>query len=238
MRTIGLDIGGTKIRGVLWDGKRVIRAREIPTPKNEKEFEKRLPALAASLSRRRKIHGIAIGAAGIVEKTTFLFSPNIPYIKKFDFRRLWKRPLPLRLDNDARCLARAEMILGAGRGSKGLFGLTIGTGIGRAYGRNGKILRLKKFEHPERWERQYQELRKRRNDRKLAAFLSEKLSLLLLPFKPEVVVIGGGVLKRGDFFATLRAEFKNRGLTSPIRRAIFQNNGPAVGAALLLENRT
>jgi len=237
MRTIGLDIGGTKIRGVLWDGKRVIQALEFLTPGNEKDFKEGLPALAKSLAAGKTIQGIGIGAAGIVEKTTLVFSPNIRYIKEFDFRRLWPLPCSLRLDNDARCFARAEMMRGAGRGSKKLFGLTIGTGIGRAYGRNGKILRLKKFEYPESWERQYQKVRKSRNDRKLAAFLGEKLSLLLLPFQPEVVVVGGGVLKRGDFFALLRAEFKKRGLRFHVRRAAFQNNGPAVGAALLIENR-
>jgi predicted NBD/HSP70 family sugar kinase len=237
MRTIGLDIGGTKIRGVLWDGKTVVRALETRTPKTQKDFQKTLSTLITLLSGRGAIRGIGIGAAGIVEKTTLVFSPNIPYIKEFDFRRLWPLPRSLRLDNDARCFARAEMICGAGRGSKNLFGLTIGTGIGRAYGRDGKILRLKKFEYPERWEKQYQEFRKSRNDQKLAAFLGEKLSLLLLPFQPEVVVIGGGVLKREDFFAMLRTEFRNRQLRSSIRRAIFQNNGVAVGAALLIENR-
>ena len=238
MNWIGLDIGGTKVRGVLWNGRRVVRALEFPTPTHEREFVKKLPALVASLARRQTIRGIGIGAAGIVKKTTLIFSPNIPCIKKFDFRRLWPRPLPLCLDNDARCFARAEMIRGAGRGSQSLFGLTIGTGIGRAYGTKGRIIKLKKFEYPENWERKYQAIRKTQNSRKLAQFLGKKLSRLLIPFRPQVVVVGGGVLKHEKFFQMLRAELKTRLLTCKIRRATIERNGAAVGAAFLFKNRT
>jgi len=238
MNWIGLDIGGTKVRGVLWNGKRVIRALEFPTPTHEREFVKKLPALVASLARRQTIRGIGIGAAGIVKKTTLIFSPNIPCIKKFDFRRLWPRPLPLRLDNDARCFARAEMIRGAGRGFQSLFGLTIGTGIGRAYGKKGRIVRLKKFEYPESWERKYQTLRKRPDTRKLVRFLGKKLSRLLIPFRPHVVVVGGGVLRHDEFFQMLRTELKTHLLTCKIRRARFERNGVAIGAAFLFKNRT
>jgi len=232
MFCIGIDIGGTKIRAVLWNGKKVIRAREVPTPKNKNDFQKRLVGLVSSL-HRHDVEAIGIGAAGIVKGTVLLFSPNIPYIKNFAFRPLWPRSIRLRVDNDARAFARAELLRGAGRGAKSVFALTIGTGIGRAYGKNGKIIRIKRFEYPERWEKRYQAIQRRRNDPVLANFLGKNLARLMKPFKPEVIVIGGGVMERRGFSRLLEAAFKAQGLTAKIKRARFRKNGVAVGAALL-----
>lgn len=236
MPAIGVDIGGSKIRGILWNGKRVIQAHEFPTPKNKNDFKKRLVALISLLSRQKPVVGIGIGAAGIVEKTTLLFSPNIPYIKRFDFRSLCPRSLPLQMDNDARSFARAEFLQGAGRGSASLFGLTIGTGVGRAYGKNGRVIKIKKFEYPERWERRYQAIRDRGDDRRLAKFLGEKLAALMKSFRPAVVVIGGGVMRRRGFLTKLQAELKAHGLACKLRRSAFGKDAAALGAALLFNN--
>ena len=189
MRVVGIDIGGTKIRAILWNGRRAVRAREFPTPKNKSEFERRLRALIPELAGKGEVDGIGIGAAGIVERRTLLASPNIPYIRNFDFGSLWPRSVRLRLDNDARSFARAEYLRGGGRGTKRFFALTIGTGIGRAYGREGKIVRMKKFEYPETWEKSYQKIRDSGDYQRVAEFLGEKLVSLMKPYRPEVVVI-------------------------------------------------
>lgn len=232
---IGIDIGGTKIRGNLWNGEKVVRSREFATPKNLDDFREELAALTASLAGQNPVRGIGIGAAGIVERTTLLFSPNIAYIRNFNFRPLWPRSIPLRVDNDARCFARAELLRGAGRRFRSLFALTIGTGIGRAFGKDGKIRTIKKFEYPESWERRYQILRDKRDDERLAQCLADKLLPLLKPHKPEVVVIGGGVMERRRFLEVLRAAFKAKGFAPEIRRARLGKNTVAVGAALLFE---
>ncbi len=236
MLVIGIDIGGTKIRAVLWNGKRVIREREVPTPKNKRGFERSLLELVSLLGRSAPIAGIGIGAAGIVKGTLLLFSPNIPYLRNFDFRTVCPS-LPVVVDNDARSFARAELVRGAGRGAKRIFALTIGTGIGRAYGISGRIAKIKKFEYPERWEKEYQAVRSRRGDKRLADFLAEKLSRLLKPFKPEIIVIGGGVMERHRFLQRLETAFLTRGLTAKIKRPRFRKNGVAIGAALLVSDR-
>ena len=236
MPIIGVDIGGTKIRAILWNGRRVVRAREVPTPKDKSAFARSLAALISFLCHRKSVDGIGIGAAGIVERSTLLFSPNIPYLRNFDFRSVSLPSCPLRVDNDARAFGRAELLRGAGREAKRLFVLTIGTGVGRAYGRNGKIVKLKRLEYPERWEKEYQHLRDMPADRKLANFLGEKLSLLLQPFDPGVIVIGGGVMERRGFLQKLETAFKARGLSAKIKRATFRKNGAALGAALLFSN--
>ena len=187
------------------------------------------------LSWRNRVHAIGIGAAGIVEKTTLVSSPNIPYIRNFDFRPLWPRSVRLSVDNDARCFARAELLKGAGLGAKSFFTLTIGTGVGRAYGRNGKILRLKKFEYPEPWEKEYQRVRDRRDDAKLNDLLGRRLVPLIAPFEPEIIVAGGGVMERRGFLRQFRRAFKAHGLSARVLRPRLGKNAVAVGAALLFD---
>jgi len=235
MLVVGIDIGGTKIRGILWNGKRVIRGREFPTPKNRSDLENRLLALVPQLAGKDLVDGVGIGAAGIVAKKTLLFSPNIPYIRNFNFGSLWPHPTRLRLDNDARSFGRAEFLRGAGRGSKSLFALTIGTGIGRAYGRQGRIIKIKRFEFPEQWEKRYQTTRDSRDYERLAEFLGEKLAALIKPFSPEVVVIGGGVMERRGFFPRLQLVLKAYGLDCPIRRSSLGKNAVTIGAAMLFD---
>ena len=234
---IGIDIGGSKIRGILWVEKKAARWRQFATPKNIGDFRETLVALTGWLEGRRGAPAIGIGAAGIVDRTTLLSSPNIPYIRDFEFRSLWPRSTPLRLDNDARSFGRAEHLRGAGRGAESIFALTIGTGIGRAYGKDGKISRLKKFEHPEPWEREYQVLRDARDDAALAKFLGEKLSLLMKPSGPQRIILGGGVMERPGLLRGLGRELAFHGLEAEVRRARFRKNAVAIGAALLFSGR-
>jgi predicted NBD/HSP70 family sugar kinase len=235
MQRIGIDIGGTKIRAILWNGRRAVRALESRTPKNLSYFTGTLVALALLVSRGKPTRAVGIGAAGIVKGTTLVFSPNIPFIQNLDFRLLWPRSVRLRVDNDARCFARAELLRGAGRGVKSLFALTIGTGVGRAYGRNGRTVNLKKFEYPEPWEEEYQRVRKRGDDRKLADFLSRQLVSLVAPFRPEVIVAGGGVMERRGFLRRLQRSFKVQGLGARVVRSRRGKNAVAIGAALLFK---
>ena len=234
LHIIGIDIGGSKIRGVLWDGRKALRGRQIATPKNIDDFREVLVTLADRLAGRRGARAIGIAAAGIVERTTLLFSPNIPYIRNFEFRSLWPRSVLVRLDNDARCFARSELLRGTRQRSTTLFALTIGTGIGRAYGKNGRIISLKKFEYPEPWEKEYQAVRDKSSDKELAKFLANQLTPILRPLEPDVVVIGGGVTKRPDFLQKLQAALKAAGLAGKVRGVTLGNNAGAIGAALLL----
>jgi glucokinase len=49
--------------------------------------------------------------------------------------------LPVEMENDASCAAYAEFKLGAGRGTKDMFALTLGTGVGGGVVSGGKLFR-------------------------------------------------------------------------------------------------
>lgn len=231
---LGIDIGGTKIRGVLWDGRRVVAFSEFPTPRTLKAFKREILSLARDLSRRVKggVSGVGIGVAGVISRTRVRLSPNIPYLKRVDFKRLFSSPL--QLDNDARAFARAEWLHGARRGVKRILAITLGTGIGRAYGAHGKIARIKRFEYPEAWEERYQYVRDRESTRALAAFLGEKIAMIAKRYHADTLVLGGGVINRPGLFVRLTAELRRQGTTQPIRRA-RRGDAVAIGAAMLFQ---
>ena len=231
---LGIDIGGTKIRGVLWDGRHVVAFSEFSTPRTLETFKRRVRFLAQDLSHRTAggISGIGIGAAGVIDGTRIRRSPNIPYLRRFDFKTLYPS-VPLRVDNDARTFVRAEWMRGAGKGARRILGFTIGTGIGRAYGRRGRIVVLKKFEHPEKRERSYHHIRDSGDARALVEFLGERIAAIARRYKAERIILGGGVLGRPGFLRQLASELESRGITQPIRRAHWRGNAGAVGAAML-----
>src|SRR3989344_1233205 len=228
-KIIGIDIGGTKMRGVLWNGKKVLKTLQIDTPKNLADFKTAFSNVVHFLGKEEKI---AVGMAGIVEKSILVKSPNIPYIKNVDFFALDSFNIK-KLDNDARCFARAEYKTGGATGVKSVFFITLGTGVGRALGKNNKILKIKKLEYPEVWESEYQKIKDSKNNEKLIKYLAVKIKNLTTCYQSELIVIGGGLLKRKKFFKELKKE-----INIPIKRSAFSKNGVAIGAAMLIcENR-
>ncbi|KKU16227.1 MAG: hypothetical protein UX24_C0016G0007 [Candidatus Giovannonibacteria bacterium GW2011_GWB1_45_9b] len=210
---LGIDIGGSKIR-FLYGGK----FKEFSTPKTKRGFID----LIKKFPRADKV---GISVAGVVNGTRVKISPNIKYLKNFDFRKIFKR---VKVDNDARCFLRAEIrwlshYLVAKPPSK-IFGITIGTGIGRAF--SGK--KIKSFEYPERWEKEYQKIRDSKDDQKLARYLGVRLNLIIKKYRSNSVILGGGVLGRKGFFEMLKKRLSVEAI-----KARFGIRAGAIGAAML-----
>lgn len=149
--TIGIDIGGTKMAAVLFDGTRVLSDFVLATPKdNIEHFIIMILALIEPLieqakNDKRKIAGIGVGVAGVLnyEEGRVLGSPNIPIIDGLKLAaKLEERiNLPIFLDNDANCFVRAEAELGVGKNNKNIYGMIIGTGIGGGWYVNNEVYR-------------------------------------------------------------------------------------------------
>ncbi len=228
---IGIDIGGSNVRAVLWDGKDVLKEYKILTPKSDIDFKNKVRALSATLGFGRKIDGVGVAAAGIVSGTKIKKCPNISYLKNFDIRALGFN-CEVKLDNDARAFLRAEIL--KSDFNKKVLGLTIGTGIGRAFSERRDVKKIKQFERPERWERKYKDLRELKEDARLAFFLGEHFSRLMTFYKPEVIIVGGGVMVRKNFFKMLKAELKMRKIKARVAEPRFGEYAGAIGAAMLI----
>jgi glucokinase len=147
--TIGIDVGGTKMGAVLFDGQKVIADYTLATPiDNLENFLVMLKALVEPLVEKArndkvKIKGVGLGVAGVInyQEGRMLTSPNIPIIDgiKIAEELAARIELPVVMDNDTNCFLRAEMKIGAGKKYKNAYGIIIGTGIGGAWWYNSEV---------------------------------------------------------------------------------------------------
>jgi glucokinase len=136
---IGIDLGGTKIAGGLVKDGKVIKRIIAPTgaDKGRKHVLAQLRMIIGALSEGQRIKGVGIGVPGTFRGTRIVEMANIPCLKGVDFRTLTKAKLVV--TNDARCFALAEHRFGAGKGTKHMIGITLGTGVGTGIIIDGKV---------------------------------------------------------------------------------------------------
>jgi fructokinase len=147
MYRIGIDLGGTKIEGVVLDAtcKELVRKR-IPTEREHgyRHILDRLKSmhdeLAAIVPGKPTTFGI--GTPGAVSpRTGLLKNSNTVCLNgqpvKADLEKLLGRKIEIQ--NDANCFAMAEALLGAGRGKKLVFGVIMGTGCGGGIVYKGEV---------------------------------------------------------------------------------------------------
>jgi glucokinase len=133
-RVVGVDVGGTKILAAVVDEDGRLEARrERPTPLESEE--RLLSALEEAVAELLDddVGAIGFGVPSTVDQRsgTTVESVNIP-LADVDLRsRMAERfGLPVAIDNDANAAAIAEWKVGAGRGTRHMIMLTLGTGIG------------------------------------------------------------------------------------------------------------
>ena len=151
----GVDLGGTNIVvGLLpMEGGEVLGMRMQPTDahRGAKFVVDRIVHMvedaiaevtAAHGTTRDAVAGVGIGSPGPLDRKTgtVINTPNLGW-RQFPLRDLIANALhlPATLDNDANCATYGEWWLGAGRGTRSLVGLTLGTGIGGGIVLNGEI---------------------------------------------------------------------------------------------------
>jgi glucokinase len=140
-----IDIGGTKLAaGVAERGGRLITWSQVPTL-HDGDGERLwgvLESLLLAVLRTAKVDdlaelsGIGCGCGGPMEWPAGLVSPlNIPAWRDFPLRerlaaRFTAGDVPVRVHNDAVCMAAGEHWRGAGRGSRNVLGMVVSTGVG------------------------------------------------------------------------------------------------------------
>jgi glucokinase len=141
---LGLDIGGTSIKGGILINGHLQDIRSISTPAQEsKAFILETIAEFIESYSSYEIMGIGIGIPGLVnvEEGIVLGLSNIPAfqhveLKKFLTNRFGK---PIFINNDANCFALGVYKFGVGRKYKNLVGITLGTGVGGGIVINGHL---------------------------------------------------------------------------------------------------
>ncbi len=133
MNHIGLDIGGTSIKGILTDSKFSILKSILLPSHSEKAKEATINNIVEAIKQLSTgKEPVGISMAGRINKGTLTFCPNIPKLQGLKLKKILenKTGTEIFIENDASCFAIAEHKIGAGKGTKNMIGLIIGTGIG------------------------------------------------------------------------------------------------------------
>ncbi|MGQ0824017.1 MAG: ROK family protein [Actinomycetota bacterium] len=147
MPTIGLDIGGTKVLGVVLDDDgTIVRERREPSPVGALDpLVEACASIVASLDAPDAPDAaVGVGAAGLVDLDgRVMYAPNIPGLRNAPLRDAIGRATgrAVVVDNDANVAALGEVVYGAARGAHHALMVTLGTGIGGGIILDGRIHR-------------------------------------------------------------------------------------------------
>ena len=146
MNRIGIDLGGTKIEGILTDENyQSITRKRIPTNQDEgyssilDSIKNLVQELIQESDEKVSIGICTPGALSI--NSGLIKNSNTQCLIGKDFQNDLKNILnqEISIENDANCFALAEAKLGAGKNSNLMFGVIMGTGVGGGIIIDGKI---------------------------------------------------------------------------------------------------
>ena len=217
MQTLGIDIGGSGIKGALVDvekGEMAADRHRIATP--QPSTPEAVAAVVAEIVRHFDYKGPvgitfpAIVAHGVTKTAANVDKSWIDAPAQSIFAEA--TGLPVSVLNDADAAGVAEMTFGAGRemASGIVIMLTFGTGIGSAIFHDRKLLPNTEFGHvpmPMRGliaEHYCSDRIRKEEELKWGAWgtrVDHYLALMELLFSPDVFIIGGGVSKKFDKFS-------------------------------------
>jgi len=242
-KAIGIDIGGTGIKGAVVNlkngsliGERV--RHETPAGGKPGDIAKVVAKLVSQLPDAKPGMLVGICFPAIVRNGITLSAANVS--KEWiglDADALFTKELgrPVHVINDADAAGVAEIKFGAGKDVEGLVIMTtLGTGIGTALFMNGKLVPNAELGHLEiegvDYEGKASFAAKEREDLSWAEWakrLQVYYSTLERLFTPDLIIVGGGVSKQHEeFLPKLK-------LNAPIVPAIKRNNAGILGAAAL-----
>ena len=239
MKSLGVDIGGSGIKGAIIDTRtgRLVRERyRVPTP--EPSTPRAVGAAVARIIKHFEWKGpVGCGLPGPIKKGRLVTMNNLHkgWVGMSAADVLSKAcGRPVAVLNDADAAGLAEMKFGAGRKESGvLLMLTVGTGIGSALFVDGVL-----FPNTELGQI---EIRGKRGEKRASAKVKEVKSLswnawakrfdeylhavetILLP---DLIIVGGGISRRAKKFTP---KLKTRARLVP---AQLQNEAGMIGAAL------
>lgn len=245
MQILGIDVGGSGIKAALVetaDGSLLTeRIRiETPRPATPQAVGKALQSVVRQMNWKGPVglgfpaaiqHGLARTAANIDK--SFIGLPIADYFSE-------QTGCTVYTANDADAAGLAEMHFGAGRDVPGVVLIvTIGTGLGTALFTDGHLLPNTELGHilldngreAERYASEAVRVAKKLKWKEWGKRLDHYLETLERLHWPDLIVLGGGVSKKLDRFASMIS------VRTPVVPAKLLNQAGIVGAALFAESR-
>jgi len=240
MKILGIDIGGSGIKGAIVDitsGKLITERLRIPTP------QPATPEAVAKTIKEIVNHFDWKGEVGCGFPTPLHHGKSLsggnlhPDWKNTQIDTLFKETCgnDFFIVNDADAAGLAEVHFGAGKGVKGtVVMITLGTGIGSGVFLDEKLLPNTEFGHVlhenggifEKYASDGARKRDGLSRKKWGKRLDKYFNHIKLLLSPDLFIIGGGASKKSDKFI----EYIN--IDVPIVPAKLQNEAGIIGAAL------
>ena len=246
MHALGIDIGGTGIKGAPVDvaaGKLLADRKKIATP--HPALPDAVAEVISQLVTSFEWSGpIGITFPGVVTNGVTRTAANLdPAWGGLDARALFAKAAgnPVQVLNDADAAGVAEMKFGAGVGEHGtVLMLTLGTGIGSALFIDGILVPNTEFGHIEidgkDAEKRASEHAKELHDLswgKWAGRVDVYLQHMEALLSPDLFIVGGGISKESQKWVPLLT-----GIRARIVPAALQNDAGIVGAAMAAASAT
>jgi len=240
MKILGIDIGGTGIKGAIVDtktGELISERLRIPTPQ---------PATPENVSNSMRAFikefewegVVGVSFPTIIKNGKAMHFGNLdPSWESTQVDTLFKSTTDndYYVVNDADAAAMGVMEFGVGKNKMGLvITITLGTGIGSGVFFNGQL--LSNFELGRMYGRKGDIMEyfaadsaRKREDWSFKSW-GKRVNFFLKhvenTFNPDLIIIGGGVSKKMDEFE----EFIN--INTPIKAAELKNNAGIIGASI------
>ena len=137
MNKIGIDLGGTKIEGILLDENFNEITRKRISTNQDQGYDSILKSISSLIqdlrTKSNSESSIGICTPGIISKNTGLIKNSntqclIGKPLKNDLENILEQKISM--ENDANCFALAEATLGSGKDFDLVFGVIMGTGVG------------------------------------------------------------------------------------------------------------
>jgi glucokinase len=140
-RFAGIDVGGTKCLGVVWQNDGIIREVRRDTPQGADDMISTLVEIVRELG---DVDSVGVGVPGLVTRDGVLrAAPNLVGVSELAVGPRMREILhcDVAVDNDATCAAVAEWSVGAAQGVDDVVVVTLGTGIGGGLVSGGRLVR-------------------------------------------------------------------------------------------------
>lgn len=240
MEILGIDVGGTGIKGAIVNiktGELVSEKHRIPTPKGAKPND--VADVIAEMVTFFKWKGeVGCGFPSIVSRGRILSANNIDKSwKGLQADELFseRTGLEFHIVNDADAAGLAAMTFGAGKDKEGLvIMITIGTGLGSGMFYNGTLVPnielgsvpYKKYKYFEHYAADSARKREDLSYKKWGKRFNEFLKFVEFLTSPDLIILGGGASKKID-------KFKDQiTVDVPVMPSQFENEAGIVGAAI------
>lgn len=239
MKVLGIDIGGSGMKGALVDsitGEMLTKRHRIPTPPSRKPKE--MASVLKQIVEHFDHHGpIGVGFPTKI-KNGICKSPGNLHKKWLgvNVKQLFSDAAgqPVTVVNDADAAGYASMNYGLGKGQPGLVVMiTIGTGLGSGAFWNGELIPnfelgqipYKKYKKIELWAADSAKTRDGLSYQQWGKRFNKFLKYVELIIAPDLIILGGGASKDFD-------EYKDCiKIETPVVPAGLKNSAGIVGAA-------